>query len=87
MHRTVRLNETNTSNERVIGTVVVRRQEQLGMSSSEEYNSFLRASRWGHSRAATGRGAGRARCGMHEYRRQQEEAPLDIRSISTGMPA
>ena len=30
VHKTVRLNETNTPNERVAGAVEVRRQEQLG---------------------------------------------------------
>ena len=80
MHRTVRLNETNTPNERVAGTVAVRRQEQLGMSSSEEHKTFNKASRWGHSPAATGRGAGRARCGLHEHGRQQEQAPPDMRT-------
>ena len=36
-----------------------------------EHMTFHKASRWGHSRAATGRGAGRARCGLHEHERQQ----------------
>ena len=36
------------------------------------------ASRWRHSRAATGRGAGRARCGLHEHGKEQEQAPPDM---------
>ena len=78
MHRTVRLNETNTPNERVAGTVAMRREEQLGVSSSEEHKTFHKASRWGHSRAATGCGAGCARCGLHEHGRQQRQAPPDM---------
>ena len=46
------------------GTVAVRRQKQLGVSSSdeqeelgvrssEEHKTFFKASRWGYSRAAT----------------------------------
>ena len=37
------------------------------MTSSEEHKTFNKASRWGHSPAATGRGAGRDRCGLHEH--------------------
>ena len=48
--------------------------------SSEEHKTYYKASRWGHSRAATGRGAGRARCGLHEHGRQQEQAPTDMRT-------
>ena len=47
------------------------------MSSSWEHKTF-KASRWGHSRASTRRGAGRARCGLHEHGRQQEQAPPDM---------
>ena len=50
------------------------------MSSSMEHKTFNKASRWRHSRAATGRGAGRARCGLHEHGRQQELAPPDMRT-------
>ena len=50
------------------GTVAVRRQKQLGVSSSEEHKTFHKASRWGYSRAATGRGAGRARCRLARAR-------------------
>ena len=42
------------------------------MSSSEEYKTFNKASRWGHSRAATGRGAGHAQCGLHENGKEQK---------------
>ena len=66
--------------QRVAGTVAARRQEQLGMSSSEEHKTFNKASRWRHSRAATGCGAGRARCGRHEHGKQQEQAPPDMRT-------
>ena len=54
--------------------------EAARMSSSEEHKTFNKASRWRHSRAATGRGAGRARCGLYEHGRQQEQAPPDMRS-------
>ena len=50
------------------GTVAVRRQEQLGVSSSEEHKTFHKTSRWGYSRAATRRGAGRARCRLARAR-------------------
>ena len=64
-------NETNTPKP-------VRRQEQLEMSRSDLHKTFNKASRWGHSRAATARGAGRARCGLREHGRQQEQAPPDM---------
>ena len=54
--------------------------EAARMSSSEEHKTFNKASRWSYSRAATGRGAGRARCGLYEHGRQQEQAPPDMRS-------
>ena len=47
------------------------------MSSPEEHKTFNKASRWGHSRAATGRGAARARS---KHGRQQEQAPPDMRT-------
>ena len=50
--------------------VAVKRQEQLGMSSPGEQKTFHKASRRGNSRAATGRGAGRACCGeQHKHGR------------------
>ena len=68
------------------GTVAVRRQEQLGMSSSEEHKTFHKASRWRYSRAATGRGAGRARCRLArarvraEWLYQRQQAPPDMQT-------
>ena len=47
---------------------------EVGTSISG-HKTFNKASQWRHSRAATGRGAERARCGVHEHRRQQEQAP------------
>ena len=55
------------------GTVAVKRQEQLGVSSSEEHKTFHKASRWGYSRAATGRGAGRASCRLARARERAEK--------------
>ena len=55
------------------------RDEQLG-----EHKTFLKASRWVYSRAATGRGAGRARCRFArarvraEWLCQQQQAPPDM---------
>ena len=55
------------------------RDEQLG-----EHKTFLKASRWVYSRAATGRGAGRARCRFArarvraEWLYQQQQAPPDM---------
>ena len=43
------------------------------MSSLEELKTFHK-----DSRAATQRGAGRARCGLHEHGRQQEQAPPEM---------
>ena len=51
------------------------RDEQLGGAQD-----FQQGHAGGHSRAATGRGAGRARCGLHEQRRLQEQAPPDMRT-------
>ena len=41
----------------------------------------------GHSRAATGHGAGRARCGLHEHGRQQEQTPPDMRTGQSAFEA
>ena len=55
------------------------RDEQLG-----EHKTFLKASRWGYSRAATGRGAGRVGCRFArarvraEWLCQQQQAPPDM---------
>ena len=58
------------------------RDEQLG-----EHKTFLKASRWVYSRAATGRGAGRAGCRFARARvraewlcqqQQQQQAPPDM---------
>ena len=57
------------------GKIAVRRQEQLGVSSSKEHKSFDKASRCGQSRAATGRGAGRAGCRLARARRRSRTAP------------
>ena len=54
------------------GTVAVKRQEQLGVSSSEEHKTFDKASRRGYLRAATGRGAGRAWCRLARARVRAE---------------
>ena len=73
MHRTVR---RLLFASRVTGAV---RDEQLG-----EHKTFLKASRWVYSRAATGRGAGRARCRFArarvraEWLCQQQQAPPDM---------
>ena len=64
---------TNQAETQKTGTVAVRRQEQLGVSSSEEHKTFHKASRWGYSRAATGRGAGRARCRLARARERAEK--------------
>ena len=59
------------------GTVAVKRQEQLGVSSLEEHKTFHKASRWGYSRAATGRGAGRAGCRLARARERAEKDPIN----------
>ena len=62
------------------GTVAVRRQEQLGVSS-EEHMTFHKASRWGYSRAATGRGAGRARCRLARARERAEKDSFNVNRL------
>ena len=64
---------TNQAETQKTGTAAVRRQEQLGVSSSEEHKTFHKASRCGFSRAATGRGAGRARCRLARARERAEK--------------
>ena len=69
------------------GTVAVKRQEQLGVSSSEEHKTFHKASRWGYSRAATGRGGGRARCRLARAReRAEKDSSNDNRLHQTCRP-
>ena len=46
--------------------------ERLSEPESREHKTFHKASRWRPSRAATGRGAGRARCGLHEHGNEQK---------------
>ena len=78
---------TKACAERVNVRVAVRRQEQLGVSSSEEQKTFYKASRWGYSRAATGRGAGRARCRLvHEHGREQNGSTNNSRLHQTCRP-
>ena len=58
----------------VIRATGAARDEQLG-----EHKAFLEASRWENSRAATGRGAGYARCPLttrHTARTQRGEPPI-----------
>ena len=64
---------TNQAETQKTRTVAMRRQEQLGVSSSEEHKTFHKTSRWGYSRAATGRGAGRARCRLARARERAEK--------------
>ena len=58
--------------------------KQLG-----EHKTFLKASRWGYSRAATGRGAGRSRCRFARARVRAEwlHQRHDDRSINSNMSA
>ena len=59
------------------------RSDATGAARSEQLGKALR---WGHSRAATGRGAGRARCRLARARvraeglYQQEQAPPDMQT-------
>ena len=58
----------------VLEAVAVKRRKQQRGSERvpREHKTFCKASRRGHSRAATGRGAGRTRCGLHEHGKEQK---------------
>ena len=78
---------TTQAETQKIGTVAMRRQEQLGVNSSGEHKTIHKASRWGYSRAAAGRGAGRARCRLARARKraekglfQRQQAPPDMQT-------
>ena len=60
--------------EGVLEAVAVKRRNQQRGSDRvpREHKTFGKVSRRGHSRAATGRGAGRARCGLHEHGKEQK---------------
>ena len=77
------------------GTVAVKRQEQLGVSSSQEHKSFHKASRQGCSRAAPWPGAERARCRLAQAREEEQNSSTTTtgstrhadRSINSSMSA